>query len=85
MGQNETKIESNQIETFNFGEKEIVNFEMNVFIITELNLKKFLKNIIGMELENEQNININRNLPLNHKNYKGWNFTYLEKNENEKY
>ena len=81
MGQKETKIKPNQIETENFGEKEIVNFDMNVFIITESNLKNLFKKLIGRE--QEENLNFNRNSPLNHKNYQGWNFTYLEKNENE--
>ena len=54
---------------------------MNVFIITESNLKNLFKKLIGRE--QEENLNFNRNSPLNHKNYQGWNFTYLEKNENE--
>ena len=70
----------NQIEIDNFGKNEKVDFDMNVFIITETNLKNLFKKLIGKE--NEE-INIDRNLPFTHKNYKGWNFIYLEKNIDE--
>ena len=70
----------NQIEIDNFGKNEKVDFDMNVFIITETNIKNLFKKLIGKE--NEE-INIDRNLPFTHKNYKGWNFIYLEKNIDE--
>ena len=46
MGNNsetETK-KPNQIEIDNFGKNEKVDFDMNVFIITETNMKNLLKN-----------------------------------------
>ena len=53
---------------------------MNIFIIKESDLKNLFKKLIGKE--NEE-LNINRNESFSHKNFKGWNFTYLEKNRNK--
>jgi hypothetical protein len=75
----ETK-KPNKIEINNFRNNKKVDFGVNVFIITESDLKNLFKKLIGKE--NEE-LNINRNELFSHKNFKGWNFSYLEKNRNE--
>ena len=82
MGSNQQKSNKNEILIDNFGEKEKIELEMNIFLITEINSQNLFKKLIGMT-NNEENIEINRERPIEHKSYSKLKFTYLQKEENE--
>ena len=79
----------NQIVVPNFGEKEKVDFNMNIYFITEdKNMKKLIKRFVEKPVnenknDNIQPINYDRNNPLPHVTYNGLKFIYLEKENKE--
>ena len=82
MGSNQQKSNKKEILIDNFGKKEKIELEMNIFLITEINSQNLFKKLIGMT-NNEENIEINRERPIEHKSYSKLKFTYLQKEENE--
>ena len=73
-----------QLEIDYFGKKELVDFKMNLFLITEdKTIKNFFKKLTDPQNEQNENCDLNRDIPLTHANYKGWKYFYYEKKENE--
>ena len=73
-----------QLEIDYFGKKELVDFKMNLFLITEdKTIKNFFKKLTDPQNEQNENYDLNRDIPLTHVNYKGWKYFYYEKKENE--
>ena len=84
MGGNNTRTSSTaQIEVNNFGEKEIVDFRMNIYAITEE--KEKMKIILNelLNFNNEKNIEFSRDKAIIYNKYEGFEFTYLEKGEKD--
>ena len=63
MGSNQQKSNKKEILIDNFGEKEKIELEMNIFLITEINSQNLFKKLIGMN-NNEENIEINIERPI---------------------
>ena len=87
-GTNNNLRNSHKLEIDNFGKKELVDFLMNIFLITEdRNIKHFFKKLIDPQNEQNENLYLDRDLdrdnPLTHIYYKGWKYYYYEKQENE--
>ena len=81
MGANNTRLD-NQLEISNFGQTEIVDFEMNIYFITEKGkAKEFINYLTSADKNNT--LEYDRDSPLTHKIYKGFLFIYLEKKDNE--
>ena len=83
MGGNNSRTTSTaQIEVNNFGEKEMVDFKMNIYIITEENEK--MRNILNELLSKDgKDIEFSRDNPILYNKYEGFEFTYLEKGETD--
>ena len=80
MGANNTRLD-NQLEISNFGQTEIVDFDMNIYFITEEGkAKEFIDHLTSVD---RNTIKYKRDSPLTHKIYKGFKFIYLEKQGNE--
>ena len=54
MGSNQQKSNKNEILIDNFGEKEKIELEMNIFLITEINSQNLFKKLIGMNNNEEK-------------------------------
>ena len=84
MGGNNSRTSSKaQIEVNNFGEKEIVDFKMNIYAITEE--KEKMKIVLNELLtsNDEKNIEFSRDKTIIYNKYEGFEFTYLEKGEKD--
>ena len=77
MGGKNTKP-SEQIEIESFGRIETVDFLMNIFFITDTDMKKTLRPMINEKPAENEKIIFDRKNPIEHSIYKGFKYFYLE-------
>ena len=75
MGGNNTKP-SDQIEIESFGKIEKVDFLMNIFFITDTDMKKTLRPMINEKPVENEKIIFDRENPIEHSIYKGFKYFY---------
>ena len=80
-GNNSRRSSSEQIEIDNFGQKQLVDFKMNIFLITQENEK--MKYIMNQLNNQRDDFKYERDKVISHYKYEGFKFTYLEKDEEE--
>ena len=80
-GNNTRRASSEQLEVDNFGQKELVDFKMNIFLITEENKK--MKYILNLLNNQKENVIYTRDKVIKYYKYEGFIFRYLEKGEKD--
>lgn len=80
-GNNTRRTSSEKLEVDNFGQKELVDFKMNIFLITEENKK--MKYILNLLNNQKEDVIYTRDEAIKYYKYEGFIFRYLEKGEKD--